>query len=217
MHNSHQSFAARQRVLDEMGNSDNMVIWFTDTMPGVPKASQSLEAHRGDGRVDEQHPTQPAQGHSRQPTGAGRRQLLRRQRPADAIAGDDAWNGILDDKPAGACTQRFPLYCTSRIVAGAPIEGGIYKCALQAGATRRWPTARTRRGRRATQRGAAQLQADLSRGRLRLQQAGSGAAALAGVTVGMLSELACCLRCALPFSPNDRGPAASGARYAPAR
>ena len=27
-----------------MGNSDMMVIWFTDTMPGAPKASQSLEA-----------------------------------------------------------------------------------------------------------------------------------------------------------------------------
>ena len=27
-----------------MGHSDNMVIWFTDTTPGVPKASQSLEA-----------------------------------------------------------------------------------------------------------------------------------------------------------------------------
>ena len=44
MHNSHQSFAVRQRVLQKMGHSDNLVIWFTDTMPGVPKASQTLEA-----------------------------------------------------------------------------------------------------------------------------------------------------------------------------
>jgi hypothetical protein len=27
-----------------MGNSDMLVIWFTDTVPGTPKASQSLEA-----------------------------------------------------------------------------------------------------------------------------------------------------------------------------
>jgi hypothetical protein len=46
-------------------------------------------------------------------------------------AGDDAWDGILDDKPARPCTQRLPLHKTSRIVAGAPIEGGIYKCALK--------------------------------------------------------------------------------------
>ena len=46
-------------------------------------------------------------------------------------SGDDVWNGILDDQPAGACTQAFPIKSTSRIVAGGPIEGGVFKCALQ--------------------------------------------------------------------------------------
>jgi hypothetical protein len=41
------------------------------------------------------------------------------------------WDGILDHRPAGACTQRFPLYGTSRTAAGAPIEGSIYRCALK--------------------------------------------------------------------------------------
>jgi hypothetical protein len=45
--------------------------------------------------------------------------------------GSDAWAGILDQSAPGPCTQAFPLYSTSRIVAGAPIEGGIYKCALK--------------------------------------------------------------------------------------
>jgi uncharacterized tannase-like protein DUF6351 len=40
------------------------------------------------------------------------------------------WDGILD-RPAGACTARFPLDATSRIVAGGPLRGGVYKCALQ--------------------------------------------------------------------------------------
>jgi hypothetical protein len=44
MHNSHQSFAVRKRVLQKMGTTDHLVIWFTDTVPGVPKASQSLDA-----------------------------------------------------------------------------------------------------------------------------------------------------------------------------
>jgi hypothetical protein len=130
MHNVHQSFAVRQRVLDRTGNSDMLVIWFTDTMPGTPKASQSLDAVAV---MDEwmrniqQNPT------------AG----IRANRPPRAVdscfdvqgqliyAGEDAWDGILDDKPAGPCTERFPIYRTSRIVAGAPIEGGIYKCALK--------------------------------------------------------------------------------------
>jgi hypothetical protein len=74
---------------------------------------------------------------------ANPRRGIRGNRPARAVdscfdvagkliyAGDDAWNGILDDEPAGPCTQRFPIYSTSRIVAGAPIEGGIYQCALK--------------------------------------------------------------------------------------
>jgi hypothetical protein len=130
MHNVHQSFAVRQRVLDRMGNSDALVIWFTDTVPGTPKASQTLDAVA----VMDEWMT-----NIRANPGAG----IRANRPARAVdscfdvqgqliyAGDDAWDGILDDKPAGPCTQRFPIYATSRIVAGAPIEGGIYKCALK--------------------------------------------------------------------------------------
>jgi hypothetical protein len=46
-------------------------------------------------------------------------------------AGPDVWNGILDNRPAGACTARFPLYGTSRTVAGGPIEGGVFACDRQ--------------------------------------------------------------------------------------
>ena len=130
MHNSHQSFAARQRVTQQMGHSDNMVIWFTDTTPGVTKASQSLEALA----VMDQWLTNlrrfPHGGIAgNKPVGA-----------ADACydlqgklmyRGSDAWAGVLDKNAPGPCTQAFPLYSTSRIVAGAPIEGGIYRCALK--------------------------------------------------------------------------------------
>lgn len=130
MHNVHQSFAVRQRVLERMGNSDMLVIWFTDTVPGVPKASQSMEAIAVMEQWLRNIEENPNKG-------------IRRNRPARAVdscfdvtgtliyAGDDAWNGILDDKPAGPCTQRFPIHSTARIVAGAPLEGGIYKCALK--------------------------------------------------------------------------------------
>ena len=49
-------------------------------------------------------------------------------------AGADVWDGILDDGPAGACTERFPIYSTSRRQAGGPIEGGIWKCRTAVGA-----------------------------------------------------------------------------------
>jgi hypothetical protein len=128
MHNAHQSFAVRQRVLDQEGDSKNLVIWFTDTTPGVPKASQSLEALSV---MDEWL------SNMRLAPGKG----IARNKPAKAVdacfdlqgqriyGGADAWNGILDRKTPGTCTSSFPLYGTSRTVAGAPIEGGIYSCA----------------------------------------------------------------------------------------
>ncbi len=130
MHNVHQSFALRQRVLQTMGHSDHLVIWFTDTQPGQPKASNTLQAIA----VMDQWMANIR---------ANPKRSLAQNRPAAAVdscfdtsgaliyAGADAWDGILDSRPAGPCTQRFPLYSTSRIVAGAPIEGSIYRCALK--------------------------------------------------------------------------------------
>ena len=45
-------------------------------------------------------------------------------------AGDDAWDGNLDDAADGACTQVMPSYSNSRIVAGGPINADIFKCHL---------------------------------------------------------------------------------------
>jgi hypothetical protein len=130
MHNVHQSFAIRTRARQAMGNADHIVIWFTDTMPGQPKASQSLEAIAV---MDEWMAN----------IRANPGKSLAENRPAKAVdscfdtkgkliyAGADAWDGILDDKPAGTCTKAFPIFGTSRTVAGAPLAGGIYQCALK--------------------------------------------------------------------------------------
>ena len=129
MHNSHQSFASRKRMLNEDGDASNQVIWFTDANPARASDQSPLAL----AVIDEwmanlrEHPEQGVSGN----------------KPAAAVdscfetngtliaAGDGVWDGILDSKPAGVCTQRFPLFSTSRIVAGAPLEGGIFKCALQ--------------------------------------------------------------------------------------
>ncbi len=130
MHNSHQSFAVRKRVSQRMGHSDNLVIWFTDTTPGVAKFSQSLEALD----VMDQWITNIRANPGR---------TIAQNKPARAVdscfglqgqilnTGDSVWDGILNNLSAGACTRQFPLYSTSRIVAGAPLEGGIYACALK--------------------------------------------------------------------------------------
>jgi hypothetical protein len=120
----------RKRVLQKMGSSDHLLIWFTDTMPGVPKVTQSLEAVAV---MDEWMAN----------IRANPGKSIAQNRPARAVdscfdvqgkliyGGNDAWDGILDNKPKGPCAQAFPLYTNSRIVAGGPIEDGIYSCALK--------------------------------------------------------------------------------------
>jgi hypothetical protein len=129
MHNSHQSFAARGRLEAYDGNSDNQVIWFTD-VAGGPEFDQTPEAFMV---MDEwmtnilANPEDGVVGNK--PAGAVDRCF---DAAGNEIAsGDDVWNGILDDGPLGACAEQFPVYGTSRIVAGGPFKGSIFKCQLK--------------------------------------------------------------------------------------
>jgi len=115
MHNSHQSFASRQRMLDHDGRASNQVIWFAE--PGYDSTREAFEV------MDEWllSGRRPDEATDRCFTASG-----------DEIArGPRAWDGILDSRPDGPCTAAFPLHSTSRIVAGGPLRGGVYKCALQ--------------------------------------------------------------------------------------
>ena len=149
MHNSHQSFAARQRLLNYDGNASNQLIWFT----AVPEPGR-----RGEVRPD-------AEGAARaRPVAEEHRDIRIRcggqqaGRCVDSCfdvdgnliaRGPGVWGGMLDGGPKGTCAQAFPPFGTSRTVAGGPIGGGIFKCELQT--TRRALTpARTGRGSRPT-------------------------------------------------------------------
>lgn len=130
MHNTVQSFATRARIRNAGAPEGNMVIWFTDIVPFEYRHDQTLLAFEV---IDEwmanlrKHPGMSVVA----------------ARPARAVdscfdaegeliyAGADAWWGILDDRPAGPCTERFQVYSTSRMVAGGPITGDVYACALQ--------------------------------------------------------------------------------------
>lgn len=129
MHNSHQSFAARQRIREAQGHSDNQVVWFT-AANGEPEFDQTPEALAVMDEWMTNILENPAAGV------AGNKPPQAVDRCFDAsgneiAAGDHVWDGILDEGPPGACTQRFPVYATSRIVAGGPFKGSIFKCALQ--------------------------------------------------------------------------------------
>jgi hypothetical protein len=128
MHHSHQSFATRRR-LEHRGNDGNQVIWFTDARPGVafdqtPEAFEVIDewmANIRDNPWQGVAGNKPARATDRCFTTAGQ----------EIAAGDDVWDGILNDDPAGTCTQSFPIYSSTRRVAGGPYEGGIFKCGLK--------------------------------------------------------------------------------------
>ncbi|WP_143043568.1 DUF6351 family protein [Nonomuraea jiangxiensis] len=130
MHNSHQSFASRQRMLDHDGRAGNQVIWFTDARPDGPRSDQTPEALRVIDAWMANIRKYPARG----VIGNKPPQAVDRCFATDGTeiaAGPHVWDGILDRRSPGACTRHFPLYSTSRIVAGGPLEGGVYKCRLQ--------------------------------------------------------------------------------------
>jgi hypothetical protein len=129
MHNARQSFASRQRMIDRTGTAANQIVWFTDARPArafdqTPMALTVMDAWLGNLRA---HPSRGVAGN----------------KPPEAVdscfatdgtlvhRGRDAWRGILDNGPAGPCTQLFPIHGTSRTVAGGPFDEQHYKCALQ--------------------------------------------------------------------------------------
>ena len=130
MHNSHQSFAARQRLLNYDGDASNQVIWFTDVVENSPRFDQTPMAFAVIDEWMNNIAANPAAG-------------VAGNKPPRAVdscfdkdgnliaSGADVWNGILDDNPKGACTASFDIYSTSRIVAGGPITGDVFKCHLQ--------------------------------------------------------------------------------------
>ena len=129
MHNTQQSFAARQRMLNADGDASNQVVWFTDARPAVafdqtPMAFEVIDEWMANIAA---HPDRS----------------VARNRPARAVdacfaadgsliaSGRRVWDGVLDDRPAGACTERFPIYSSSRRQAGGPYEGGVWACQRQ--------------------------------------------------------------------------------------
>jgi hypothetical protein len=131
MHNSHQSFASRQRLLNFDGDASNQVIWFTmgaassgDRFDQTPMAFEVIDEWMRNIEAN------PEAGIAANKPGAATDSCF------DAAgqliyAGDDAWAGILDDSSPGVCTEMFPVFSTSRIVAGAPITGDVFKCELK--------------------------------------------------------------------------------------
>ncbi|GIU85835.1 MAG: hypothetical protein KatS3mg009_0350 [Acidimicrobiia bacterium] len=152
MHNAHQSFAVRERIRRAGGDVDNHVIWFLDARPQVDDAATARlfdqgfrvmdEWMRGVLRgedVDDARPEAAADScwatdgtliASGDDVWDGALAAIRSGHRTGAARGTDATSarGRAGRHRVGACTAAFPLHSTSRIVAGGPVTGDVYKC-----------------------------------------------------------------------------------------
>jgi len=101
MHNTHQS-SRRAAHAERRRRCSNQVVWFTDLAPTLfdqtPEALEVLDEWLENIRAN--------------PRRVAGNKLARTDRCFDSLgreiaAGPNVWNGIIDDRPAGACTQRF--------------------------------------------------------------------------------------------------------------
>ncbi len=114
-------------MIEGQGNADSQVIWFADVPPAVDLTAEAFEV------IDEWMENIKANPDK---SVAENKPALAVDRCFDFLggeiaSGDDVWDGILNDEPAGTCTETFQIYSSSRIVSGGPIKGGIFKCQLQ--------------------------------------------------------------------------------------
>jgi hypothetical protein len=129
MHNTQQSFSARQRMLNADGDASNQVIWFTDARPArafdqTPMAFSVMDQWMANIHA---HPERtvaankpPAAVDSCFDTGG---KLI--------ASGAHVWDGVIDNRPAGTCTAKFPIYSSSRREAGGPFTNDVWKCQTQ--------------------------------------------------------------------------------------
>ncbi len=133
MHNSRQSFVTRKRMLNHDGEASNHIIWSTDTIIGEERFDQTPQAFEVIDEWMENSLAKPSLS-------------LKENRPEGAIdscfdekgvllySGDDAWNYNMGDEAENEmslCDTRFPIFETSRTVAGWPFTEDLFKCELQ--------------------------------------------------------------------------------------
>ena len=136
MHHSQASFAARARMIKARGNADNQVIWNVGCDLDQVNLSENCSY---DPTGDVLDIMDDWMSHIR---GGSLEQVIK-NKPAAAVdacfnndgsllyAGMDAWDGVLNKRPAGPCTTAYPILSTSRIQAGGPQRDDIFKCALK--------------------------------------------------------------------------------------
>ncbi|MEM7281837.1 MAG: DUF6351 family protein [Pseudomonadota bacterium] len=125
MHHVVASFASRQRIRKTMGRTDHHLIWIAHKdHNAIPRAFDVIDAWMENIR---QNP-ESAPGDVRPITAMD--SCFDNEGEVIAV-GDTVWDGDWNDKPLGECSEVYPSFSTSRMMAGEGVAGNIFKCALQ--------------------------------------------------------------------------------------
>ncbi|MFC3031628.1 DUF6351 family protein [Pseudoalteromonas fenneropenaei] len=124
MHHMSASFYSRLRIQQATGQTANHVIWVadknydptTEALALMDKWQLAMSSRTLEGVVA----AKPAE---LEDTCFGKQ--------GETLAkGGQVFDGTWNNRPPGTCLSYFPMYSTSRIVAGAPWAGDLFKCAL---------------------------------------------------------------------------------------
>ncbi|PSU14799.1 hypothetical protein C9J03_00900 [Photobacterium gaetbulicola] len=127
MHHTSASFSTRLRILDEMGHADNHVIWISDKQYNPVEQAYTL--------MD-----QWLMAIKAMPESMSYSAKVKESKPQLAVdtcfsaegaihaSGKRVFDGQWNAQANGPCTDSYPIYSNSRIQAGAPWKGSIFKC-----------------------------------------------------------------------------------------
>ncbi|HEX5512817.1 MAG TPA: DUF6351 family protein [Gammaproteobacteria bacterium] len=120
MHHSHEKFEIRQRLLEHDGDASNLVLWAIDGAPSQAIAGLVLEGFELlESWLDS----------GKKPVRAA--DACFRRDGTEIARGTHVWDGILTADPSddgSACVAAFPIYDSSRTVAGEGLRGDTFKC-----------------------------------------------------------------------------------------
>jgi len=125
MHHAAASFSTRARMLQGQGSADNQVIWMT-AKPHNPVAEAFAVMDQWMLNIMIRPDLSVADN---KPMRAEDKCFDRKGRIL--AKGDGVWDGDWNGRPEGACMSIYPRHKTSREIAGAGIEGNVFKCELQ--------------------------------------------------------------------------------------
>ncbi len=125
MHHLSASFAARARIIDFKGHANNQVIQVAhEDFNFLDSAFEQIDLWMNNILANPELDVVEAKPAS----------LTDACLAADGsiiASGPGVWDGAWNGKPDGACMREYPAFSNSRIVAGAPWGGSVFKCHLQ--------------------------------------------------------------------------------------